>query len=300
MQEDDATRFIYGLVDPRYNCVRYVGMANNPWLRTFGRYRSGAFWNSHWETAIRGDGTSWKDNWLRQLHTEGLEPKLLIIEHGVWTREETFEREKYWIKLLKSHGEQLTNLTDGGDGFGTGRVYTEEARLNTGEASKKSWDALTDDERRIRSEKMHKNIDHSNPAYRKKISVGVKASWDRLTAEERAERGKTSQSKLTPEQRKARAVKAANTRRRRGIDTGPAISKALSGRKMSDEHRQQARERLLSRPNPMENPESRNKIGRKVKNSWANLTPEQRAERSRKMSEAQKRRQARARDEKTN
>lgn len=135
--------FIYGLVDPRTNEVRYIGWATNPKKR----------FREH----ILSRDKSRKVNWIKQLYNFQMKPELIIIESNVGHN--YAEREIYWIAYYRSIGCDLTNMTNGGDGTlglvhsdetkekirqktignkrNQGRIHSDEARLNMSDAAKK-------------------------------------------------------------------------------------------------------------------------------------------------------------------
>jgi len=116
---------IYGLLDPRDSCLRYVGKTHK---RRENRLQE------HLESAAEGR-TSHIYNWIRSLLNVGLEPTIFVLERvpgtGDWE-----EAEKRWISFWRaqegiafpySHPPQtpkssetiirsarLTNLHDGG------------------------------------------------------------------------------------------------------------------------------------------------------------------------------------------
>lgn len=100
------TTFIYCLIDPRDNQIRYVGKSNNPKERLKNhcnpaRYRP-----------------TYKFNWIKKLRQLELKPILKILEEvdiEIWK-----QKEKYWIDFYKSEGFNLVNYTDGGDGLSFG------------------------------------------------------------------------------------------------------------------------------------------------------------------------------------
>jgi NUMOD3 motif len=98
--------FIYGLVDPRTDEVRYIGKSMIcPW----GRYRKHLF------EALSENKAGHKCNWIRHLDGIGLRPKLLIIEQEV-EEDEINDRERWWVLFGRSCGWDLTNGTTGGEG----------------------------------------------------------------------------------------------------------------------------------------------------------------------------------------
>jgi hypothetical protein len=86
--------YIYGLVDPRTQEVRYVGASVQPWRR-----RSEHLWEA------RSTSTTPKAVWLRDLLEAGLEPELRILAQT--TRAAWREVEEAWI-------DRFPNLTNGG------------------------------------------------------------------------------------------------------------------------------------------------------------------------------------------
>lgn len=91
--------FIYGLVDPITDEIRYVGKSNKP-NRRFKRH----IINSKYKR-------TYKDKWLLKLLSNDLKPKLIILEKC--TKDNWVEREVYHI----SKYDNLTNLTLGGEGL---------------------------------------------------------------------------------------------------------------------------------------------------------------------------------------
>jgi hypothetical protein len=119
------TTFIYVLIDPETQEIRYVGKANN--LR--GRL------SKH----LRQTDDTYKQRWIHDLQSRGLKPVIQAIEEvsiGLWP-----ERERYWIDYYRAQGCHLTNTARGGLGGGpspegraklvainTGKKHTPEAR----------------------------------------------------------------------------------------------------------------------------------------------------------------------------
>ena len=95
------TTFIYILIDPETNYVRYVGKSNSP----NDRYRV---------HLTRNNNKSYKTNWIQSLIKKKLKPILCIIDEV--NIEEWVFWETYWISQFKSWGFNLTNCTIGGDG----------------------------------------------------------------------------------------------------------------------------------------------------------------------------------------
>lgn len=70
--------------------------------------------------------------WLRSLAEA---PVVEVLEQCFpWNRD---EREKYWIALFRDYGHQLTNATEGGDGFGPGAQHPCYGRPKSSECRQK-------------------------------------------------------------------------------------------------------------------------------------------------------------------
>lgn len=93
--------FIYGLIDPLTNELRYIGKSIKPKLR-LRRHISDR--NKH---------DSYKDRWLRKLMLNNIKPELIIIDEVSKTEWEFWEI--HYISYYKFIGCSLTNGTIGGD-----------------------------------------------------------------------------------------------------------------------------------------------------------------------------------------
>lgn len=111
------TTFIYALVDPETQEIRYIGKANNPRKR----------FNKH----LRQTDDTYKQRWIHGLQSRNLKPLMQIIEEipvDLWQ-----ERERYWIDFYRAQGCHLTNTAPGGQAGGMspeGRARL--VALNTG------------------------------------------------------------------------------------------------------------------------------------------------------------------------
>jgi DNA-binding XRE family transcriptional regulator len=92
----DLIRYIYALIDPRDDAVRYVGCAGDIDERLRQHMRS------------KNLGLP-KYRWLAELKQCGLSPRLAILE-TVEGYLPTFAREEYWVKKLMGSGAPLTNV----------------------------------------------------------------------------------------------------------------------------------------------------------------------------------------------
>lgn len=93
--------YIYGLIDPITDDLRYVGKSINP----NSRYRK------HLQDSKKK--ISYKDKWIYSLLNKNLKPELLIID--VVHNDDWIFWEIHYISYFKSIGCRLSNLTNGGD-----------------------------------------------------------------------------------------------------------------------------------------------------------------------------------------
>lgn len=92
--------YIYSLIDPRTDEVRYIGKTND--LK--GRLH---------EHALKRDSATHKAHWVNQLRAAGLRPCMEVLEETTEAHWE--ERERYWIAYGKAQGWRLTNIREGGN-----------------------------------------------------------------------------------------------------------------------------------------------------------------------------------------
>jgi group I intron endonuclease len=126
--------YIYALIDPTTNEVRYVGKSVNPKRR-------------YYEHKKLTDKNSHKSNWIKKLKSVGITPDLKILEECTM---ETWEsREIYWI----SQYDNLTNGTIGGnDGRFTPEVREKHRINNSGKNNPCYGKKWTEEERKTLSE----------------------------------------------------------------------------------------------------------------------------------------------------
>ncbi len=102
---------IYVLTEPSGE-IRYIGKTSAPLSERI---------SDHLSDARRGK-KSYKNNWIRQLFSKCVLPKIELL--GEVEGQGCIE-EQAWIDYGKKEGWQLTNLTNGGDGT-SGYHHTEE------------------------------------------------------------------------------------------------------------------------------------------------------------------------------
>ena len=109
--------YIYILIDPRDDNVRYVGKSDNPSIR----------FNRH----IRDRAHTHKTNWIKQLSELGLLPKIKIIDEVPIENWQHWER--YYISYYRNIGCKLVDITEGGLGcvntFWKGKKRSDETCL---------------------------------------------------------------------------------------------------------------------------------------------------------------------------
>ncbi len=94
--------YIYALIDPRNNHVRYIGKAKNPDERYKNHFNSARDRNTH------------KRNWINSVRKDGFRPELLILDEVPQDNWQWWE--SFYISLYKTYGFNLVNYTSGGDG----------------------------------------------------------------------------------------------------------------------------------------------------------------------------------------
>lgn len=145
---------IYGLVDPRTEKIRYVGKSRN----VNKRYNAHLYESKNTSTH--------KECWIANLLSNELAPELQIIEE---VDENTWEeRERYWIDHFNIKGNNLTNLTPGGDGS-SGYVWTDKQKKGLSESLKEMWDD--------KSFRDKMSAIHEDPEHRAKLSRNSKKKW---------------------------------------------------------------------------------------------------------------------------
>lgn len=94
--------YIYGLVDPRNDKIRYIGKAVNPKSRLRG----------HIYESKDLEVTNYRIKWIRKLTSLGLKPKMIILK--VCSSEDFEKYETEYIKLYTEN--KLTNSDENGQG----------------------------------------------------------------------------------------------------------------------------------------------------------------------------------------
>jgi len=116
--------YIYGLIDPTTNQLRYVGKSISPYIRL----------RKH--ISERNKHDSYKDRWVRKLIMNGVRPELLIID--IVCKHDWEFWEKFYISYFRGLGFKLTNSTEGGDQPPStiGRKHTKESKQKMSDSKK--------------------------------------------------------------------------------------------------------------------------------------------------------------------
>lgn len=113
--------YIYILIDPETNQVRYVGKTKNLKRR----------YNQHISECSKLK--SYKNNWLISLKNKNLRPEMVVIDET--DKDDWIFLEQWYIQLYRSWGYRLTNLTEGGEGV-CGYTPSQETRDKMSKANK--------------------------------------------------------------------------------------------------------------------------------------------------------------------
>lgn len=153
LQSQSSTKpiYIYALIDPFTDLIRYVGKSENVGQRL----------SAHAAEARRGKKDH-KNRWVASLLNRNALPIVKILEV---CGEDWKERETWWIKKLREDGCNLTNSKLGGDGsepteesrrkmslakkgksFFDGRKHSDESRLKQSNAAKARLARMTPEE----------------------------------------------------------------------------------------------------------------------------------------------------------
>jgi len=216
--------FIYGLIDPRNNQLRYIGKSIDPpkRLKDHIKESKGSRRNNH------------NYNWIRQLLAEGLRPVLEILEEI--PEDDWREREMDWISAARIVGLELTNRTDGGEGVSSytnrGRTISDEHRENLSKALKGR--VFTEEQKRNMS-KNRRGKGRGN-----KNALGYKHTEEtkqRVSATLKAREQPTYWKGKTFSEEHRRKIGEGVKGRVKSVEERRKLSDSLRGRKFSEEHR---------------------------------------------------------------
>lgn len=157
-------KYIYGLIDPESQQIRYIGKSIRPRERL--RDHMNEISNCH------------RSHWLRRLRARGQMPELVILEEirGEWPWQEA---ERYWIARAKALGWPLVNNTNGGDGV-------EGLPIETRQRMAKVWIGRKHRPETLRKLREARRARSTSDETRKKMSLsqtGRKITWTAKIAE---------------------------------------------------------------------------------------------------------------------
>jgi NUMOD3 motif-containing protein len=199
--------FVYGLIDPRNDALRYIGKSSGGLARP----------RSHACPSQLTENTH-KAHWVRSVVRDGSRPKIIILmEVADVTR--LSQVEQFFIARFRALGCPLTNATDGGEGApghkaslaarekmsraGRGRKFTAEHRAAIAAALK--GHVVSDETRRKIGAK----------SKGKQTCLGRRVSAETLAKmSESAKRTSWSRGKRLPESTLRKMREAAKTRQR--------------------------------------------------------------------------------------
>ncbi len=129
--------YIYKLIDPITNEIRYIGKTKNKLVKRLYEHL----------TVRNLVPKNHKNHWIKQLLSNNTKPIIELVE--IVTESNWMEREIYWIAYHKENGSKLTNSTLGGDGA-LGCKRSKEAIAKTLETRKKNNNMKLSDETKKR------------------------------------------------------------------------------------------------------------------------------------------------------
>lgn len=219
--------YIYGLVCPETNNIRYVGKTEQSLKKRL---------NQHLYSKKINNPYKW--NWINKLKEKGLKPIIILIETcniNNWV-----EREKYWINQY----ENLTNLTQGGE---RGLFFSNEILKKISEGVKNS---ITDDKLKKQSERT--KLYWSNPENRKKHSDKIKGSkrsdeHKQILSDNKKELWQNDEYKNTMSEQSKNLwqndeYKNKTLKYIQSAENKQKVSERFKGKKLSDEHKQKMSE----------------------------------------------------------
>ena len=142
--------YIYALIDPRDNKLKYVGYSVNPKRRL----------REHTNLIKINRRRNKAHNWCLHLYNNKMKPVMKIleicgsIEHGA-------KREDYWIRFFRKKGCDLKNTSDGGKGI-KGMLMSKDDRKRISESVKKYYKNNPEEDKKMR-ERFSKNCHQGRP-----------------------------------------------------------------------------------------------------------------------------------------
>jgi hypothetical protein len=221
---------IYGLVDPRTGHVRYVG-------KTVGVVSNRVAVHVYYAPKTHTRSA----RWICGLLADGLRPEAFILD--VVLAENWQETERFWIAYLRFLGFDLTNHAPGGEGR-LNYSHTPESIAKMRIAQKKRFENNPSPLKgRARPPEVVAKIlaakAEREAAGLKRKSPSVVRSGFVIPDDVRAKISAANKGKAKPPRsaEHCRKISEANKGRVQSQAAKDAVSRALKGRKLSDEHR---------------------------------------------------------------
>lgn len=236
MKSGSNSGLIYGLVDPRTACVRYVGKSERGLMRA----------NEHrYPASLRR--LSAKNKWILELFAQNLDYTVVELDSCVdctcrghlswWVSQRNFtalnDLEVWWIAFGNQLGWELLNATIGGDGS-TGYKYTPEQRRKLSEARKGISPSPATLLRMSEATKRQ----FADPVFRAAHSGRIKTSWESEDLKKRqrdTHLGKTQHTDEHKAKLKQRMSGDNNPAKQPGV--GAKISATKMGHAVSEEQK---------------------------------------------------------------
>lgn len=111
---------IYGLKLKSDDQIYYIGRTSS---------KLSTRWSKHKTNAKLSKTNNFRSNWINKYKDE---IEIILIEGNIKTRDESCEKEMFYISLYKEKYGFLINSTNGGDGGCDGYKHTEDAKIKIG------------------------------------------------------------------------------------------------------------------------------------------------------------------------
>jgi len=211
--------FIYALIDPITEEVRYIGKSNNPKKRFSGH--------------VVDKNKTYKTMWIRSLKKQNLSPILEIIDSVSFFEWEFWEQ--HYISLYRSWGFRLTNLSNGGFGGINGKRSDEtKMKMRNAQLGKRHSFETKEKLRQINLGNLHSE---ETKEKNRQSNLGRKQSPAAITKTAAANRGRknTEECKQRISKKlKGRKVPKDVLERRAKAQSKPIIQFDLEGNKIKE------------------------------------------------------------------
>lgn len=159
-----AKGFIYGIINPINNELRYIGQTVNMCKRK----------SSHKRMALKTNNNSYVYNWLRSLYNNSVEPEFIILD--ITDIQYLDDLEIFYIGYFKMLGCNLTNSVEGGKSK-RGNKHSIESRRKRSLRMKGNTYSLgfkPSEETKLKMSESHKGLRHTQKSKDKVSKVNIK------------------------------------------------------------------------------------------------------------------------------